>query len=271
MKKIALLVFCTLTVGVTLAQNNEKFFLRFKYSVSYKEYLTAKHKSDLFNLDVGSNYTLYYSHIESLRDSAKHALIKEGFEKISLMFELNDRGFGQGAKNAVKIDFRNKILTDYDKIGIRLYSTSGNIKKINWTILSDTINIFNYKCIKAKATFAGREWIAWFTPGIPVNSGPWKLNGLPGAILKAHDSEEHFIFDCVEISKTDMYFNFTKWSDYQILNSSEFIKLLTKSKTDPLMFIETQTGFPINAYDKSGKPRDKSKDTNLKYNPIERQ
>ena len=51
-----------------------------------------------------------------------------------------------------------------------------------------------YDCIMATANYHGRNWNAWFTPEVPMNTGPWKLLGLPGLILEAVDStgQHHF-------------------------------------------------------------------------------
>jgi GLPGLI family protein len=65
---------------------------------------------------------------------------------------------------------------------------------INWKISGDTKEIATYQCRKATGTFRGRNYEAWFTPAIPVPAGPWKLNGLPGLILEAADSENEIIF-----------------------------------------------------------------------------
>lgn len=59
------------------------------------------------------------------------------------------------------------------------------VPKISWKISKESQKILNYTCYKATTTFRGREYIAWFTPELPYNYGPWKLQGLPGLILKA--------------------------------------------------------------------------------------
>ena len=59
------------------------------------------------------------------------------------------------------------------------------VPKISWKISKESLKILNYTCYKATTTFRGREYTAWFTPELPFNYGPWKLQGLPGLILKA--------------------------------------------------------------------------------------
>lgn len=51
----------------------------------------------------------------------------------------------------------------------------------------------------AKTNFRGRIWTAFFTPEIPIKEGPWKLCGLPGIILKASDSKNHYSYEATEL------------------------------------------------------------------------
>lgn len=41
----------------------------------------------------------------------------------------------------------------------------------------------------------------WYTTEIPIGEGPWKLFGLPGLILRASDSKEHYVWNCIGINK----------------------------------------------------------------------
>lgn len=75
------------------------------------------------------------------------------------------------------------------------------IEDRDWTIADDsTKNILGYECIKANAQYHGRQWTVWFTPEVPMNTGPWKLLGLPGLILEAVDStgQHHFIANGIQ-------------------------------------------------------------------------
>jgi GLPGLI family protein len=70
-----------------------------------------------------------------------------------------------------------------------------------WSITTETMTVLNYLCYKATCHYHGRNWEAWFTFDIPINTGPWKLRGLPGLILKANDDRQHYVFECSGIEK----------------------------------------------------------------------
>ena len=75
-----------------------------------------------------------------------------------------------------------------------------SLEKPNWVITDETDIILGFPCIKATTNFRGREWIAFFTPDIPVQEGPWKLYGLPGLILKPYDSKRHYFYEAKDIN-----------------------------------------------------------------------
>jgi GLPGLI family protein len=63
---------------------------------------------------------------------------------------------------------------------------------LHWDIFEETKKIGDFNCIKAKTTIHKVNYTAWFCPEIPVEFGPWKLRGLPGLILEAHDDSNHY-------------------------------------------------------------------------------
>ncbi|EKB50066.1 GLPGLI family protein [Cecembia lonarensis] len=109
-------------------------------------------------------------------------------------------------------------------------STFANIKEeilpIEWKITDEKKIIGKYASIKATATILGRDWEAWFTPEIQVPFGPWRLNGLPGLILEAHDSTLDFMY---HLSSVDIPHAFTPHIDTNIVFSG---KLLSRSEFD---------------------------------------
>lgn len=97
---------------------------------------------------------------------------------------------------------------------------------IAWQILSDTQTLKGFKCFKASGKFAGREYLAWFTPEIPITEGPYVFKGLPGLILKIHDSKMHYVWtyegNCSScVSKIpEIQYQSLKW-----ISQSDLIKL----------------------------------------------
>lgn len=66
---------------------------------------------------------------------------------------------------------------------------------INWKLENETKKIGNFTAHKATGFFRGRNYTAWYILEIPVPYGPWKLQGLPGLILEAHDDrKEMFLY-----------------------------------------------------------------------------
>lgn len=72
-----------------------------------------------------------------------------------------------------------------------------------WTLLDRDTTVLDYPCQMAVCQYRGRQWTACYTPEIPIALGPWKLQGLPGLILAAHDDTGVFSFECIELRHHD--------------------------------------------------------------------
>jgi len=100
-------------------------------------------------------------------------------------------------------DFRTKeIIYREPKFGrLPPLLVRDNWVTFNW-VISDKKRrkkIMGYSCRKATANFRGRKYTAWFADSINVPYGPWKLFGLPGLILYAHDEDKEFVFEAYKI------------------------------------------------------------------------
>lgn len=74
---------------------------------------------------------------------------------------------------------------------------------IDWLIDPSAHKRFGvYECLKATGYFRGRDYEVWFSPDLPISSGPYKLGGLPGLILEAQSTDGlvHFLFQSLELS-----------------------------------------------------------------------
>ncbi len=93
--------------------------------------------------------------------------------------------------------------TYYDNSGLERYFYEEPLPEWSWEISDSTKTILGYECIGATALFNGRKWTAWFSPEIPVNAGPWKLEGLPGLILEAIAEGGQYRFVATGLQQTD--------------------------------------------------------------------
>jgi len=82
------------------------------------------------------------------------------------------------------------------------YAVEDAIPAIDWKITGDTATFGGLHCQEATGHFMGRDYIAWFCPDLPVHTGPWKLNGLPGVIVDAHDTKDEVVFQFDGVEKT---------------------------------------------------------------------
>ena len=84
------------------------------------------------------------------------------------------------------------------------YVTYDELSAFIWKILPDTLTVCGHLCQKAETNYGGRLWDVWFCPGIPITSGPWKFNGLPGLILAARDSQGIHSFTAISFKKSSV-------------------------------------------------------------------
>ena len=72
---------------------------------------------------------------------------------------------------------------------------------MQWHLLDEKQTICGYSCQKATCHWRGRDYEAWFTSAIPMKSGPWKFGGLPGLIMKIHDTKNLYTWEAVAVEK----------------------------------------------------------------------
>ncbi|HVW14514.1 MAG TPA: GLPGLI family protein [Mucilaginibacter sp.] len=93
-----------------------------------------------------------------------------------------------------------KLITK-DELMMNTYAIDGQMPVISWKVSADTATFGGLHCQKATCHFKGRDYTAWFCPDLPVHTGPWKLNGLPGVIVDARDMKNEVVFQFDGIEK----------------------------------------------------------------------
>lgn len=87
----------------------------------------------------------------------------------------------------------NKLFTK-EVISLQNYLIEEKAPDIKWKITKDTLSFSGVFCQKAVTTYGGKDWVAWFAPSIPYQTGPWKLIALPGLIIEAYTEDKHIHF-----------------------------------------------------------------------------
>lgn len=113
---------------------------------------------------------------------------------------INRRGVGSPIQY-YQYPAEQKLFTK-DAIMVNNYLIESPMPTIDWTISSDTATFGGLHCQKASGHFRGRDYVVWFCPDLPVHSGPWKLNGLPGVIVDGQDTKNEVVFRFDGVEKT---------------------------------------------------------------------
>ena len=122
------------------------------------------------------------------------------------------------------------------------YTIKGSVKDLQWEIKEDTLTLGGYKCVKATLKQMP-DVIVWFTPDIPVSSGPYMFHGLPGLVMKMQNNFEETIATRVayqgdvNVFNTDAENIMAKSKSTKIVSLSEIVV----AKSNFMRMIESKT------------------------------
>lgn len=200
MKLILVIPLFLLTTISCLAQKGDSVLARVRYTYTNKFDTIANKRTRTENmlLFIGKNTSLYTSY-----DKIRHEIADE--QKFWAMIA---SGKGQGKGVFIVDDSNSKWMTTTsyllfvnenklftkEMFSLRSYLVEEEAPKIEWKLNKDTINLSGLHCQKATATFEGKNWTVWYAPSVPFPGGPWKLNGLPGLIVEAYDTDKQIYF-----------------------------------------------------------------------------
>ncbi|MBD5379256.1 MAG: GLPGLI family protein [Bacteroides sp.] len=186
-------------------------------------------------LRIGKNKSMYCSVKRLWSDSimeinypAFHAIQNEHFKKYKGRVLLSGNYWSYIYK-----DFPNNICKEYEYFDIERRKYTEELQTPEWTITDSVKTIIGYECFKATTDFKGRQWIAWFTPEIPISDGPWKLHGLPGLILEAYDISHDYEFDAKGIRTSGLgKVGYMEYDDYNTYTRNQHMKNWWKYKNE---------------------------------------
>ncbi|MDN3595418.1 GLPGLI family protein [Zunongwangia endophytica] len=223
------------------AQN--KLNYRVGYELTYKLDSTdlESSKSEIMWLFANNDSSLFISRGAALKDSIKKNVIAAeiGSEKWRSKMEAAKTEFEyQIFKNKAE----NKIGYGIELLSDKLYY-SNFLDQIKWEIQADAKEIAGYQVQKATSSFAGRDYIAWFTPEIPLTDGPYKFAGLPGLILELQDTEAEYVFKFAGFEELANPLEYEIFPEkYKEVKKKELLDLLSTYESDPISYINNYVG-----------------------------
>lgn len=126
------------------------------------------------------------------------------------------------------------VTTSLEVVPLNRYLTSENKVNIKWRILEEKDTILGYECRKAEGKYGGRNWIVRFSESLPTKFGPWRLQGLPGLILKAESDDGVHIFECTGVEPISEAVNYTVPKNAVKCSRSQFVKYRNRTFCNPL-------------------------------------
>ncbi|WP_310991417.1 GLPGLI family protein [Aequorivita marina] len=142
-------------------------------------------------------YELHFSSTESVFKE-KEQLAQPSANFMSGAMVSSTGGFGVSYKNLKE----NRYVTQRDLLG-KLFLISDTLKNQEWSLEKETKNIGDYTCFKATRVRTSEDTetgetietpiTAWYTPQIPIATGPFTYDGLPGLILEITDGKSTYL------------------------------------------------------------------------------
>jgi GLPGLI family protein len=202
-KQFPLIVILLAAFISTEAQKPDTAWLMVHYKFTYVRDTTnrAHPYTENMVLFVGKSASAYKSYDGQVADQQfKKAYAEAAASSPDGHVMINRRGAGSGTEY-FQYPSEQKLFTK-DNLMVNDYLIQGPMPVIDWKISGDTATLGGLHCQKATSHFRGRDYIVWFCADLPVHTGPWKLNGLPGVIVDAHDTKNEVVFTFDGVEKT---------------------------------------------------------------------
>lgn len=128
----------------------------------------------------------------------------------------------------------NGKMTYRDNAGDSYFFYKEDYTKILWKILPGFEDYHGIKTQKAVANYGGRIWNVLFTNEIPLIDGPYKFKNLPGFVVKAWDSRNHYTFSFVESKNLTTPFDIRLSAKNKEVTKEQLYKAIENYRSKPL-------------------------------------
>lgn len=216
-------------------------------------------------LNVGARRSVFYSYSRYLSDSVARAGRDAGLSIDAIAEQLSRLHSSVSYK--IYKNYPDGKVTTLDQVAMNRFRCEETNDAAAWEIVDDTTSILGYHCQKAVCRFRGRDYEAWFTSEIPRSEGPWKLYGLPGLILKAADSQRHYVFECTGlVQNRDGAAILYGDTGYEPISRRNLNRQFERNAADPVGYAQSANARIVH----KGADGQSIEPKNMPYNPIER-
>lgn len=210
---------------------------------------------DIMIMTANNNASLYKSYSYHLFDSLmEHSTSNEEIK------------LPKGSPEQLYTNFTTQEIILIRPLNNDKFAIKTSLQKTDWELIDSTQKFGNLICKKARGKFRGRVYNCWYCPDIAVQSGPWKLNGLPGLIINATDEKKQVSFILSEIWQTqNQDVELPKPLTY--ITEEKFNEMLEALVSNPNAFLENNSSNQNNTIEFKQNSKVKKK---LKWNnPLE--
>lgn len=217
--------------AILVPAQNQRFYYEYRY-ISDSTNLSDV-KTEIMNLDVSKNGSVFYSDVVFKSDSIMKADLEKQLRETGSINVRSDMKKGL-VRYRVSKSYPNFVTALHSQILADAYNVA-DPRKMQWKILPERKKIGEWQAQKADTNFAGRHWTAWFCNEIPLQEGPYKFHGLPGMIVAVEDDRRSHSFELKGIKnlKSDTT-NPNVFEHKEIaVTAKQFQKLTDQYKADP--------------------------------------
>jgi GLPGLI family protein len=90
-------------------------------------------------------------------------------------------------------------MVDEREFMTKMFLIKGHAAPFEWKIADGQKQILQYHCMKATWQDSVQNYVAWFTPQIPVANGPAEFGGLPGMVMQVEINEGERVITATEV------------------------------------------------------------------------
>lgn len=229
MKKIVLLLLALVVSIESYSQDQDQVIEtptnRYEYTLVYapEKNKLDKKREVLCILDLMQDSNLFYNSDNYQRMKARKyppkELTKEEQIALAMAIRPGFRWIVESDANSIKY---------YDKVSQDLfYYIEQSPQDIKWNIEPQVLQWNDFKVQKATTTLDGRDWEVLFTQDIDAIGGPYKFTNLPGFVVKAWDSEEHYVFELLNAKQGSIEKELLALADYEKNNQEKINKAIS--------------------------------------------